>query len=123
LIQVVGIDWVNGFGRALADIRVRGIPLEVVANVEVEVAVVVEIGERGRGWPVAIAPETRTIRDVLEGSITMIPVKSIRSPAGNEEVGVPVVVEVADGHPVAVASFHLSDPRLFRGILEGAIAT
>ena len=99
-----------------------GVPDEVVADVEVEVAVVVQIGERGRGGPVAIAPETGAIRDILERPVPSVAVKGVRPPAGDEEVGTAVVVEVADGDPVAVASLHPGDAGPFGGVFERAIA-
>jgi hypothetical protein len=46
-----------------------GVPDEVVADVKVEVAVVIQVGEGGRGGPVAIATEAGAIGDFLESAI------------------------------------------------------
>ncbi len=59
LVEMAGIDRLAWPARTLADVRVMGVPDEVVADVKIEVAVVVEIGERGRGGPVAIIPRGR----------------------------------------------------------------
>jgi len=62
----------GGNGPARAEGRMLGVPNQVMADVEVEVAVVVEIGERGRGGPIAVAPQAGAIGDVLEGPVSSI---------------------------------------------------
>ena len=81
-----------------------GIPDEVMADVEVEVAVVVQVGEGGRCRPVAIAAQAGPVGDVLERPVPAVAIEGVRSPAGDEEVGMAVVVEVADGHAVSVTA-------------------
>ena len=81
----------------------RGVPDHVVANVEVEVAVVVEVGKRRRGRMVAAARQARALRDVLEGSIALVAVERIGHEPADEEIGPAVVVVVPHGHAMAVS--------------------
>ena len=99
-----------------------GVPDEVVADVEVEVAVVVEVGKGGRGRPVAIAPQAGPIGDVLERPVAAVAIERVGSPAGDEEVGMAVVVDVADGHAVPVASLHPADAGSVARIVKRAVA-
>ena len=102
---------------------VVGVPVDVVADVEVEVAVVIEVGEGGRGRPVAIARPGRTA-SVASSNVPSpaVPIQGIRLPSGDEQVGMTVVVDVADGHAVAIASGHPGDPARTGRVLEGAVA-
>ena len=109
-------------GQVVTDPRVLGVPDDVVADVQVEVAVVVEVGEGRRRRPVAVAGQTRSLRDVLESPVPAIAIQGIGSPPGHEEVGVAVVVVVADRHAVAVALGHAADPRGVRHVFERAVA-
>ena len=95
--RVLGID---------ADRVVVHVPGEVVADVEVEIAVVVEVGERGGGRPVAIAGQAGLLGHVLEPAIAPVAEQGIGAPAREEEVGPAVVVEVGHRDPMAVASDH-----------------
>ena len=81
----------------------RGVPDHVVADVEVEVAVVVEVGKRRRGRIVAAARQARALRDVLEGSIALVPVERVGHEPADEEIGPAVVVVVPHGHAMAVS--------------------
>ena len=74
-----------------------------MADVEVEVAVVVEVGERRRGRVVAAARQARALRDVLEGSVAAVAVERVGHEPADEEIGPAVVVVVADGHAQAVS--------------------
>ena len=93
-----------------------------MADVQVEVAVAVEVGERGGGRPVAVAAEAGGVRGVLEGAVAAVAVKGVGPPAGDEQVGVAVVVDVADGDAVAISAGEGGDPGGFGGVLEGAVA-
>ena len=100
----------------------RGVPGQVVADVEVEVAVAVEIGEGRRGRPVAIAAQSGALGGVLERAVAPVVKQGIRPEAGDEQVGAAVVVVVAHRHAEAVAA---ADPRRSRGgrrVLERAVA-
>ena len=57
----------------------RRVPEHVVADVEVEVAVVVEVGEGRRGRPVARARQARARGDVLEGPVAAVAVERSRT--------------------------------------------
>ena len=59
-----------------------GIPLEVMANVEVEVAVAVQIGEGGRGRPVARAAQAGGLRHVLEGPVALVAIEGVGAAIG-----------------------------------------
>ncbi len=93
-----------------------------MADVEIEVAVAVEVGKRRRGRPVAVAAQARAGRHVLERAVSLVAIKGIRPPAGDEEVGPAVVVVVADGDSVAVAPAHRGDARPGGHVLERAVA-
>ena len=75
----------------------RGVPDHVVANVEVEVAVVVEVGKGRRGRVVAAACQARALRDIVERSIALIAVERVGHEPADEEIGPAVVVVVAHG--------------------------
>ena len=64
-----------------------------MADVEVEVAVAVEVGEGRRGRPVAVAAQPGAVGDVLERPVAPVAIERVRSPAGEEQVGVAVVVD------------------------------
>ena len=99
------------------------VPREIMTDVEVEVPVVVEVGERGRCGPVAVATQASGVGHVLKGPVAPIAIQGIRPPSGDEEVGMPVVVKVPDGNPMAVTLRQLRDPRRGRDILECTVAT
>ena len=83
---------------------IDGVPVEVVADIEVEVAVVVEVGPGRRGRPVAVAAEPGLRGGVLEPAVAVVVIEGVGPPAGDEEVGAAVVVVVAHGDAVAVAA-------------------
>ena len=132
---VVAVDAVGAGGEQArvaepvgAELRVAAdeggvlVPDEVVADVQVEVAVAVEVGEGRGGRPVAVAAQAGGLGDVLEGAVAPVAVEGIRPPSGDEQVGVAVVVDIADGDAVAVAAGEGGDPGGFGGVLECAIA-
>src|SRR4051812_18670122 len=71
---------------------------------KVEQSVIVVIEPACGNGPLA-ASYTRRARDVLKSAVTAIPVKDISIHARDEEVGMPVVVEIRSGsaHRVAFA--------------------
>ena len=79
--------------RVLADQRVLGVPDPVVADVEVEVAVVVQVGERRRRRPVAVPRQAGSVRDVFECAVASVSVKGVRPPPRQEQIGVAVVID------------------------------
>ena len=108
--QVVGQGLEEARVAVVPDLRVFlragvggvGVPGQVVADIEVEVAVVVEVGEGGGGRPVAVAAQPGGVGRVLEGPVAPVAEQGVRPPSGDEQVGVAVVVEVADRHAVAI---------------------
>ncbi len=52
-----------------------GVPNEVVTDVEVEVAIVVEIGKRRGGRPVALATKASGIGDVFKGPVAPVAIE------------------------------------------------
>src|SRR4051794_2616803 len=104
-----------------ADLRVLGVPLQVVANVEIKVAVAVQIREGGRGGPVPVAPQARGICHIAKRLIAFVVIEGVGAPSGDEQVGMPVVVVIGDGDPMAVAAREPTDAGGGRGILERAV--
>ena len=95
-----------------------------MADVQVEVAVVVEIGEGRRGGLVAGAGQAGARGDVLEGPVAAIAVERVGLQAGDEQVGMPVVVVIAHGDAQAVTPppGDRGDSGFLGHVLEGAVA-
>src|SRR5207302_1351624 len=68
-----------------------GVVVEIGGDVEVEVAVTVEVGEGGRGAP-EVRGEPGPGRDVLEPAAARVAIEPLVAPAGDEAVD-PAVVE------------------------------
>ena len=112
---------VSRVGPVQAEAGMVGIPLEVMADVEIQVAVVVQVGEGRRGRPVAIAPQPGRGRHILERAVPAVMVKGIRPPAGDEEVGAAIVIVVAHGHAVAIPLGRAGQARGLGDVLEAAV--
>ena len=108
--------------EGVTDPRVLGVPDHVMADVQVEVAIIIEVGEGGRGRPIAVARQTHPLRDILESPVPSIAIQGIGSPPGHEEIGVAVVVVIADRHALAVALGHPADSRGVRHVFERPVA-
>ena len=93
-----------------------------MADIQVEVAVVVQVGEGGRGRPVAVPSQAGRDRHVLERAVAPVAIQGVRPPSGDEQIGMAVVVVVADRHAVAVSLGHLRQARGSGHILERPIA-
>ncbi len=105
------------FGRR----RVREIEIDVVGDEEVEAAVPVVVDEGAAGIPArARLRETRGLRDLLEPSAG-VPEQPVLPVVGHQEIGVPVVVDVAGARALPPAPL-LGQPRGPRDILEPAVA-
>ena len=72
-------------------------PLDVVADEQVEQAVAVEIEPERRGAERRPAGEAARSGHVEERALAGVPEQPVLSDAGDEQVGIAVVVEVADG--------------------------
>ena len=108
--------------RVIAESRVDGVPFEIVADIEVEVAVVVEVGPCRRCRPVAIAAKPAHGGHVLEAAVSEVVIEGVGPPAGDEEVGPAVVVEVADGDAVAIAAGQRGQAGRDGDVLEPPVA-
>ena len=102
--------------------RVLCVPLEIMADIKVEVAVVVEVGPCGGSWPVAVAGESCGRGRVFEASAAPVVEKGVRAPAGDEEVGAAVVIIVADGNAVAVTAGERGQTGLLGHVVEVSVA-
>ena len=89
------------FSRAV--VEEKGIRRVIIAKVEVEIAIVVDIDGGGSGAPVVFAAfDSCRSRDIFEGEIAGLAIESITfGAASEEEVGFLISVEVADGDPSA----------------------
>ena len=88
--------------RAAAKLVVVPTEVDVVDNIEIQVAVVVDIGPRRRGAPSLVAHSSLS-GDVAEGSITVVAIQSIGSEVGDVQIGKAVVVIVGSCGPHSVA--------------------
>ena len=102
--------------------RLDGVPGRVLANVEVEIAVAVEIGEDGRRGPAAIASQARFLGQIFECAVATIVVEGVGVPASHEQVRLTVVVEIADGHAMPVASGEAVKSRPHGHVFEMSLA-
>ncbi len=94
-----------------------------MANIKVEIAVVVEIGEGRRGRPVAITGKTGLLGDVFERAVAAVAIKRIRPKACDEQVGMAVVVIISHGDAVSIPARHGGDARCFGHVLERAVTS
>ena len=109
-------------GPMLAAIEVGlGRPVNVVANQQVEIPVLVVIEPARAGGPLALVADAGFGGHIREGAVPVIVVKDGPAVAGDVKVGIAVVVVVAHGHalPVEALGAHTS---LFRHVRKGPIA-
>ena len=88
---------------------VSGRPLHVVDDEEIEAAVIVVI-EPSAGDGEVAAGDARGLRHVLESPITAIAIELAGARAGDEQIDVAVVVEVARRRPDRVARARTGRP-------------
>lgn len=94
-----------------------------MADIKVEITVVVKVGECGGGGPVTIPIEAGLSGDILEGSVPFVVIKSVTSPTRDKEVGLAVVIDVSDGHAVAIAARKGGQSRLLGDVFKGSVAS
>ncbi len=104
-----------------AETGLLGIPPKVMADVQVKVAVAVEVAEGGRGRPVAVPAQPVALGGVLERPVPPVAIQGIAAPSGHEQVGMAVVVDVPHGDAVAVAPGKAGEARGRGGVLEGPV--
>ena len=94
-----------------------------MTDIEVEVAIAVEVGPSRRGGPVAVAAQAGAGSRILERSVATIVQKSVRLPTGDEQVGMAVVVVVADRDAVSISPRKPVQSGPLADILECSVAT
>ena len=80
--------------------RICAIEVDVVADEKIEIAVEVEVGERGAGSPTVIV-NARSRGDVLEGSVALVAQQDIGAEARDKDVVETVGVDIADSNAEA----------------------
>ena len=98
------------------------VPGQVMADIQVEVAVAVEIGEGRRGRPVAITAQPGAVGRVRERAVSLVVEQDVRPEPGDEQVGAAVAVVIAGGHAERVAATDPGDARRGRHIFKRAVA-
>src|ERR1017187_6707669 len=80
-------------------------PLNVVCNHQIEPPVLIVVKPPRAGGPATRVGDTRLGRNVGEGAIAIIVVKNGAAVSGHIQVGISIIIEVPDSHPLAVMSF------------------
>ena len=106
-------------GRGPAPVAVSRLVVDVVADVEVEPAVVVGVDERGGHAPEGVVGAAGRA-DVGEGAVAVVPEELVGPLPRAIEVGPAVVVEVAGGHAHAVGGDVEAAARGHVGEAQGA---
>ena len=88
---------------------------------KVKIAVAVEVGKSSRCRPVAMAAQAATLGDIVKRTVTLVMIKRVRAPAGDKEVGVPIVVIIAHGNPVSISAGRLRQTGSYGDIFKRAI--
>src|SRR5262245_38382342 len=73
----------------------------VIDDIEIEIAVAVEVSPAQTRAPVAPA-ESAGRSDIGKGSVPVVMVQDVRAAIGQRQVGKPVIVEIARRAPLAV---------------------
>jgi len=100
--SIGAVDAVRGLGGPAG--RAPRAVDDVVADVDVEVSVVVHVEEGRGGAPVVGPADSGLFGDVGEGPVTVVAQEHVRPEVRHVEIGIAVVVVVADGHAVAPAT-------------------
>ena len=106
-------------GRRPAPVAVSRRVVDVVADVEVEPAVVIRVDEGGRHPPEGVVGAAGRA-DVGERAVAVVPEELVGPLPRSVEVGPAVVVEVAGGHPHAVGADVEAAPRRHVGEAQRA---
>ncbi len=97
-----------------------GRPGDVVADEEIEIAVVVDVEKRRAGEPAVGSFGVGRRGDVVEVSLAVVAEEIAAADGRHVEIGVAVVVVVAHGHALAVK--RLVEPGLLGDVLEVSLA-
>ena len=101
----------------------RGRPAGIVANEQVQVAVVIVVAPGGAEGPVQFGSQVShsgTGRHIRERAVVVVAEQMIAAISGDVEVGPTVVVVVCDGDPLPIAEIPLQS-RPFRHIRKRAV--
>src|ERR1700722_600684 len=93
-----------------------------MADIEVEVAVVVEVGPCGGSGPITIAPQSGGGGGVFKAALAGVVIEGVGPPARDKKVGSAVVIVVTDGDPVAVPAGQLGESGRHGRIVKAAVA-
>src|ERR1700675_5021819 len=96
-------------------------PLDVVCNHQIEPPVFIVIKPAGTGRPSSQVGDTCLGGHIGEGPIAIVVVKDGAAVAGHVQIGIAIVIEVADGNPLTVMAF-ASYTGLFGDVGESPIA-
>ena len=106
-----------------ANLGIGLIPLRVMANIEIEIAVIIKIGESRGRRPVSVSAETRGCGAIFKGPVASVAVECVRTPTSDEQVWVAVMIIISHGNTVPVATRHAGDSGLDADILECAVSS
>src|SRR5262249_50637766 len=108
----------------LAEPGMLRVPEHVMADIQVEVAIVVQVGEGSRGRIGATARQPRAVRRIFERPVAPLALQRVGLQAGDEEVGVAVVIVIPHGYAQSVASTpgDRGDLRAFGRVGERTVA-
>ena len=112
VIVGIAVRAIAGAAFAAPEICFRR-PFDVIGDNEIEPAVLVVIKPARAGGPSAFIGDAGFGGDVGESSVTVVVVENRAAVAGDVEIGVAVVVVIADGNALAVMSLRRRR-RLFR---------
>ena len=92
----------------------------VVAHVQIDETVAVNVGKRSTCSPAFVADLGRA-RHIRKRSIPLVPIQHIRAEVGHVQIEITVVVNIADRAAHAVT--RVADASVFRYIGKGAVAS
>ena len=96
-------------------------PFDVVGDEQIEPAVFVVIEPSRAGGPSAFIRDTSFRGDVGESAVAVVVIEDGAAVASHVEIGIAVVVEVADGDSLAVVAF-AADAGFFSDVGESSVA-
>ena len=100
---------------------VLGRPLDVIADEQVEIAILVVVEPSRAGGPVTLVRHSRLGCYIREGAVAVVVVEDGVAVTGHQHVGVTIVVEIPHGYALAVKALR-ADAGLFRDVGESTIA-
>ena len=120
VISGMTVGAVAGAPLAAPDIVLRR-PLDVVGDDQIEPAIFVVIEPSGAGGPSAFVGDAGFGGDIGEGSVAVVVIENGAAVAGDVEIGIAVVIEIADRNALAVVSF-AADAGFFGDVGKSSVA-